>query len=146
MRWLLALTALLCTTGCGLLQRAHEVEQHRTLARLVRLMEETLWLLESTGADRETLLRHAARRSAPDDPVSLETLCDRLTGPALDLCRRFDDGLGTTPLPQQRAHCESCIAEGRRLLTRSRTRLAERRRLTLSLPLLGGLFAVILFF
>jgi len=104
-----------------------------------------MWLMESTGADREPLLLEAGRRLSQERPVTTEALAARLKGPALALCRRFDDGLGRTPLPQQRAHCESCISEGRRLLTESGCQLAEKGRLTLSLPLLAGLFAVILF-
>ena len=90
------------------------------------------------------MLRQTRRRCGlPELSGESDPFGRGLEGEEKELSERFFAGLGSSLMAQQRAHCLACIEEGERLLERRRTALGEKRRLTISLSVLGGLFVAI---
>ena len=145
MRWICTGIILLSFTGLGLCRLHAQETGLRALLALCTFMQEFLRALESTRADLGDLLNQTCRRCGLQVPFEKEGLLKGLGDEERRLGQRFFAGLGSSPMAQQRAHCADCIEEGARLLAQQRAQAGQRRRLTLSLSVLGGLFVAILF-
>ena len=145
MRWVCVTMILFSFTGLGLCKLHAGEAGFRALRTLCAFMREFLKALESTRGDLDDLLAQTCRRCSLPVPFEEERLLKELGAEERRLGKRFVAGLGNSPMTQQRAHCIACIEEGERLLAQLRAHMGERRRLTLSLSVLGGLFVAILF-
>ena len=145
MKWIFTSVILFSFTGLGLYRIQGEELRFRTLDELCAFMRVFLEVLESTRSDLEEVLEQTRCRCHLPAPFEEKSLLGPLEGEEKRLAERFFAGLGTSSMMQQRTHCRACIVEGERLLAKNRTYMGEKRRLTISLSVLGGLFVAILF-
>ncbi|MBQ6059385.1 MAG: hypothetical protein IJL39_04945 [Clostridia bacterium] len=153
MKLLYAIGIVCSFSGLGLMKVRRDAIELQGIEQLCRYMTEFFQLLKETREDLPDLTAKASVRvglrsgAGVCNDILLETeeqLCEPLSGEALALTHRFFHALGVSSMPRQEEHCLSCIREGERLLHQRRSGLLERRRMTLSLSVLGGLFFAIL--